>query len=84
MLVCNDCINMVVRVKEIEMECSVFASLVLVSFKSAAVTDTLSLLLAILIDSSVNSKVILHVATHGVHVHVASRYQQKYQYHFKS
>lgn len=79
MLVCNDCINMVVRVKEIEMECSVFASLVLVSFKSAAVTDTLLLLLAILIYSSVNSK-----ATHGVHVHVASRYQQKYQYHFKS
>ena len=80
MLVCNDCINMVVRVKEIETECSVFAShLVLVSFKSAAVTDTLLLLLAILIYSSVNSK-----ATHGVHVHVASRYQQKYQYHFKS
>ena len=72
-------------VKEIETECSVFASLVLVSFKSAAVTDTLSLLLAILIYSSVNSKLILHVATHGVHVHhVASRYQQKYQYHFKS
>jgi len=70
MLVCNDCINMVVRVKEIEMECSVFAShLVLVSFKSAAVTDTLSLLLAILIYSSVNSKLILHVATHGVHFH---------------
>ena len=70
MLVCNDCINMVVRVKEIETECSVLAShLVLVSFKSAAVTDTLSLLLAILIYSSVNSKLILHVATHGVHFH---------------
>ena len=59
-----------VVVKEIETECSVFAShLVLVSFKSAAVTDTLSLLLAILIYSSVNSKLILHVATHGVHFH---------------
>ena len=81
MLVCNDCINMVVRVKEIETECSLLAShLVLASsFEGAAVTDILSLLLAILIYSSVNSK-----ATHGVHVHVASRYQQKYQYHFKS
>ena len=86
MLVCNDCINMVVRVKEIETECSALAShLVLASsFEGAAVTDILSLLLAILIYSSVNSKLILHVATHGVHVHVASRYQQKYQYHFKS
>ena len=85
MLVCNDCINMVVRVKEIETECSVLAShLVLVSFKSAAVTDILLLLLAIY--SSVNSKlrVILHVATRRILPHVASRYQQKYQYHFKS
>jgi hypothetical protein len=84
MLVCNDCINMVVRVKEIETECSVLAShLVLVSFKSAAVTDILLLLLAIY--SSVNSKlrVILHVATRRILPHVA-RYQHKYQYHFKS
>ena len=87
MLVCNDCINMVVRVKEIETECSVLAShLVLASsFEGAAVTDTLSLLLAILIYSSVNSKlrVILHVATRRILPHVA-RYQHKYQYHFKS
>jgi hypothetical protein len=86
MLVCNDCINMVVRVKEIEMECSVLAShLVLASsFEGAAVTDILLLLLAIY--SSVNSKlrVILHVATRRILPHVASRYQQKYQYHFKS
>ena len=69
MLVCNDCINMVVRVKEIETECSLLAShLVLASsFEGAAVTDILSLLLAIY--SSVNSKLILHVATHGVHFH---------------
>jgi hypothetical protein len=60
-----------VVVKEIETECSVFAShLVLASsFEGAAVTDILSLLLAILIYSSVNSKLILHVATHGVHFH---------------
>lgn len=85
MLVCNDCINMVVRVKEIETECSVLAShLVLASsFEGAAVTDILLLLLAIY--SSVNSKlrVILHVATRRILPHVA-RYQHKYQYHFKS